>query len=364
MDDVCLTAQPEKAMPLTSWQKVAQAVFYPFAGLICGAFHAVRSMSLMAPSVANPYFEGGGLAGYSRSHILSLITAAEARDLLPPWAVIRASANKKQREDDALVCMKKNKLSFPLVARPDTETGPAGVALLKNDMDLRAYALAFPKGERFIVQEASKPECIAHLYYERRPDDNVGRIASLAFSYFPAVTGDGVRTVRDLMLDHPVWSQDAATYMADCAASWNLILGRGESMRISMGSDAIRHGITEDARDRITPALEAHWDKIFRALPEFYVGAVALGIQCKEDLETGHNVTLLNIEGPSLYPHIRDGGVPVLEALRIINASVRAAYDIGSINKKRGHKPDNFLYVLGMWLKQMALRKQYPVSSY
>ena len=358
-----LFAQPEKIVRLGGGERLLRKILYPLAGMACGLFHAIRSFSLMAPSVANPYFEGGGLSGYSHSHILSLITVKDAKNLLSPWVVVRASASKTQRDQDVVGCVSKARLAYPLIVRPDTESGTAGLSLVHTEEDLKNYAAAFPKGERFIVQEAVRPSLIAHIYYERRPDDDVGHIVSLALSYYPCVTGDGVRSVQELVLADPLWSADAAQYLSQCASDWNLVPAAGQQYRLTTVGASMDYMITQDSRELITPEITVYWDKICRSLPEFYAGCLTVGLQSSKDLKTGENVTLLTIKGPGFYPHILDGGMRVIDALKAINQSVYNAFAIGLVNKKRGHKPDHFIYVFAMWLKQIALRQAYPKVS-
>lgn len=343
------------------WAGRSRFLLYRLAQLACGAFHAVRSLSLMAPSVANPYFEGGGLTGYSRSHILSQIRGDAAGKLVAPWAVVRVPADKSRAQADALACVAKGTLTFPLLARPDAAEGPQGVALLQDGDDLGRYARAFPKGERFILQHLTAPAFFARIHYERRPDDDEGAIVSMAFYYYPLVIGDGVRTVQELVLAHPDWGREAALYLGQCAPDWNFVVPDGMQYRLTPIGRSMRYMAAQDARDRITPALSAYWENIFRAIPEFYDGSIVVGAQTPQDLETGKDVTIVSVEGPNgLYPHLHDPRGAWMDGLRDINIAVRAMFEIGAINKKRGHKPDSPLYVVSLWLRQIALRQRYP----
>ncbi len=352
---------PESHASPGIWQGRFGFAFYQLARLGLGVFHAVRSLSLMAPSVANPYLEGGGLTGYSRSHILSQIRGDAAKKLVAPWTAIRAPSDKNQAPEEAMNCLKKAGLTFPLLARPDASEGPQGVALLRDESDLARYARAFPKGERFIIQQATKPACFARIYYERRPDDDDGRIVSMAFYYYPLVIGDGVKTVQELVIDHPSWGSEAALYLGQCAEDWNLVVPNGMQYRLTPVGKSLRYMAAQDARDHITPQLRLFWDDIFRSIPEFYAGSIVVGAQTLEGLETGKDITVVGVEGPSgLYPHLNDAHVPLRDALSDLNEAVRTMFDIGVINKKRGHKPDSPLYVFSLWLRQMALRPRYP----
>lgn len=343
------------------WRGRAKYLMYQTARFGLSLFHAARCLSPMAPSVANPYFEGGGLAGYSRSHVLFLIKDKAAGKLVAPWTVIRPPADKTLAGQEAVVCLTKSKLELPLLARPDASEGPQGIALLQDEQQLVRYAQAYPKGERFILQKLTAPAFFTRIYYERRPDDDEGRIVSMAYYYYPMVIGDGVKTVQELVLEHPQWQEEAALYLGQCAADWNLVVPVGMQYRLTPIGRSMRYMAAQDAREDITPELSAYWIDIFRSIPEFYAGSVIIGAKTKEGLVTGKDLTIVSIEGPDgVYPHLNAPLLPVTEGILDINRAIRTMFDVGVVNKKRGHKPDSMLYVISLWLRQMALRPRYP----
>jgi hypothetical protein len=70
--------------------------------------------------------------------------------------------------------------------------------------DLKEYLAGSHGDDCLILQRYIAHEGEAGVFYIRHPDETRGRIASMAFTYAPHVTGDGRSSVAALVGAHPV----------------------------------------------------------------------------------------------------------------------------------------------------------------
>lgn len=324
---------------------------------------AIRHRSLTAITAANPYFEGGGLVGASKSQILSLLPK-EVAALVPAWVVVRRHADVARTVKDGLSCMVQSKIVFPAVAKPDIGAQGKGVSLLQNEADLRAYAIGFPLGERFIVQTLCAQPVQATLLYVRQPNEAKGAVLSLTVKEIPTVTGDGVRTLRELILADPHGARLAHVYLPKLAAHWNDVIPAGETKSMSFAASRRQGAMMRDHSDRIDAAVNDRWDEIARAIPEFHFGSFDVCAPSLDDLVAGRHVHLLEIDGvgaedPSVFVESRS----VRDAYAVLWNRLSLAYDVGADNRRRGHKADSLLYLFSLWAREKAISRLYPASQ-
>ncbi len=324
---------------------------------------ALRHRSLTAISAANPYFEGGGLVGASKSQILGLLPK-EVSALVPAWIVARRHADTDKTVRDALSCMVQSKLSYPLVAKPDIGSRGKGVSLINDEAGLRAYITAYPMGERFILQTRCSQPVQATLFYARQPDEAKGRILSVTVKEILVVTGTGVRTLRELILENPRGARFAHLYLPKLAAQWNDILPIGEIKPMSFAASRHQGAVMHDRSDLINDSMNLYWDGIARQIPEFHFGSFDVCASSLEDLVSGTDVHLLEIDGvgaedPSVFNESTSTG----DAYRTLWDRLSLAYDIGADNRRRGHKADSLLYLFSLWAREKAISRLYPTGQ-
>ena len=248
--------------------------FYPPI-VAYAAWLMLRHRGVLLPTVANPSFPGGGFYGESKAAILALATQH-----VPEWVApfIRWQrpeqpvADNTAECDAALAALAKAGLSLPVVAKPDLGCRGAGVKLVRTRADLQSYIDAFPNGAAFLLQRLVPHEGEAGIFYCRRPGQARGRIVSITLKYFPHVTGDGRRTLRELILADPRAGKLSHLYLRRHTARLDDVPAAGESIRLAFAGSHSRGAIFRDGTHLVTPAMEARFDAIARALPEFHFG--------------------------------------------------------------------------------------------
>jgi hypothetical protein len=189
---------------------------------------SLRYGSLSLPTLANPLIEVGGLWGESKKIYLDMVSGEERRWLARYVTLTRGKSDRADDDRRAVELSREAGLTFPLVAKPDIGWQGYGVRPIASESELRAYVDAFPEGATLMLQKMVAWEGEAGVFYVRQPGEEKGKVISVTFRYFPQVVGDGVRTVRDLIL-------------ADQRASW-------KAARRCVGRDSRQH--PREGRDR------------------------------------------------------------------------------------------------------------------
>jgi membrane protein DedA with SNARE-associated domain len=332
---------------------------------------SLRYGSLSLPTLANPLIEVGGLWGESKRTCLDMVEGEERRWLARYVTLRRGYGDASEDGNRAAALAREAGLSFPLVAKPDIGWQGYGVRRIASEPQLRAYVAAFPEGATLMLQEAIEWEGEAGVFYTRRPGEETGRIIGMTFRYFPHVVGDGVRSVRDLIL-------------ADQRAAWKagMHLGyqekhrgvppetldhvpeAGEIVRLSFIGSIRVGGLYRDARAHITPELTARFDAISRAMPEFYYGRYDVRFASVERLRAGEDFRIIEINGAgSESISVWDPEKTVRQVYAGLFMHQRLLFEIGARNRARGFRPAGLLAVFRAAWRQRRLVDRYPPSD-
>jgi hypothetical protein len=340
--------------------------FYPPI-LAYAAWLMLRHRGVLLPTVANPSFPGGGFYGESKATILALATQH-----VPEWVApfIRwqrpeqPAADNTSECDAALGALAKAGLSLPVVAKPDLGCRGAGVKLVRTRADLQSYLDAFPRGAAFVLQRLVPYEGEAGIFYCRRPRQPRGRIVSITLKYFPHVTGDGRRTLRELILADARAGKLSHLYLRRHTARLDDVPAAGESIRLAFAGSHSRGAIFRNGTHLVTPAMEARFDAIAQALPEFHFGRFDVRFEAFTSVQRGEGFTILEINGAGAEStHIWDRRTGLLQAWRDLMRQYRWLFEIGAANRARGFKPMRLVDFVRDYRREKSLTPKYPATD-
>jgi membrane protein DedA with SNARE-associated domain len=278
---------------------------------------AVRYRSLSVFTAANPGIYSGGLVGESKSEILSNLDASGA---VARWELI-------SRPDEARRFMQRNELHYPIVLKPDIGERGAGVAIIRDCAMLEAYLSH--ASQNTIVQEYI-PGVEFGVFYAR------GRIISITEKHFPALTGDGQTTLRDLILgdDRAVFM--APAYLAVHTDAATRIAADGERIQLVELGSHCRGAVFLSGMHHRTPALERQIEMISHSHRGFYFGRFDIRATSVEEFRAGA-FKVIELNGVAAEPaHIYDPAVSLVDAYRALYRHWRLAFEIGAENVRRG----------------------------
>ncbi len=345
------------------WKRLTEFEFWPtwvlYAPIVPYLFwQALRFRSLTAFSAANPGMPGAGFAGESKGDILdgfdlsdpaSAPGARIARYLRLPQGV-----NPADRQAALQAWQTTLSKPFPLVLKPDVGERGRGVHIVREWAQVPPI-LAHP-ADSWIAQEFAGGIEFG-VFYLRDPETERARVVSITEKRLPSLTGDGKRSVGQLVLDDARAVAMAKAYESGLGERWSQIPGQGEQVRlVEIGTHSLGSVFVNGARFH-SAQLDAEIDALsrcFQAAPEcpkgtggLYLGRYDLKVPDGECLRQGRDMVVIELNGVTSEPtHIYDQREPLLRAWRTLARQWRWAFEIGAHHRARGVPG---LSVRGLW---------------
>jgi hypothetical protein len=325
---------------------------------------ALRHRGLRLPLLANPRLPAGGLVGESKAAVLDLVEPAAAAWFAPYVAVDRSTDPPDIAAVRALSLARARGLDFPLVAKPDLGCRGAGVRPVASIAALAAYLAAFPTNERLLLQTLVDWEGEAGLFYVRLPHEPAGRLLSLTLKYFPHVVGNGQATLEALIRADPRAGRLAHLYLPRHAGRLVEVLPEGQAFRLAFAGSHSRGALFRDGTRFITPAMEARFEAIARAIPEFHFGRFDVRFATIEALRRGEDFRIVEVNGAGAEAtHIWDSRMPLADAYRSLFRQWRLAFQAGAGNRARGFRPEPMGDFVARWRRERRLIPTYPPTA-
>jgi hypothetical protein len=315
------------------WEFWPPWAFYPPLVLYV-LYLGVRHRSLTLFTACNPAIPAGGFVGESKTEILSRLAGADAA--LPRWAAVPV-AEPAERLARVERFQAEHGLGYPLVLKPDAGQRGTGVAVVRKRSEVEEYfaKVRLPA----IVQEYVGGREFGVFWY-RFPAEEHGKVFAITEKLLPAVTGDGLHTLRELILRDERAVAIADVYFAQQASLLDAVPAAGERIPIVEIAAHSRGAVFLDATERATPALAAALDRIADVCSGFDFGRYDLRVAGYEELMAGGPFKILELNGvTSEATNIYDSGCGLLQAYRILMRQWRIAFAIGEQRRARGHAP-------------------------
>jgi hypothetical protein len=203
-----------------------------------------------------------------------------------------------------------------VVGKPDVGERGEGVTILRDAAALDAWAAIAPR-EALLQRYVGGVE--HGVFYYRRPGEPSGRIFSITAKELPEVTGDGARTLEQLILADDRAVCAAPLYLDRNAHRLDAVPAAGERVRLVEIGNHCRGAVFRDGRRLETPALAARIDAIARSLPGFYFGRFDVRSPSLEAFQAGRDLSVLEINGvTSEATHIYEPGARLVAAYRTL----------------------------------------------
>jgi hypothetical protein len=352
--------------PLSFFEFWPMWAFYPPV-LAYAAWLMLRHRGVLLPTAANPTFPGGGFFGESKADILAL-AVRHVPDWVAPFIRIdrpdMPSLDVSIECDAALAELADAGIALPVVAKPDLGCRGAGVKLVRTPAQLQAYLDAFPRGASLVLQRLVPFEGEAGIFYCRRPGQAQGRIVSITLKYFPHVLGDGHSTLRELIMADPRAGRLAHLYLQRHAAQLDTVPARGQAIRLAFAGSHSRGAIFRNGTHLVTPAMEARFEAIARALPEFHFGRFDVRFESFAEVQQGRGFTIVEVNGAGAEStHIWDRRTGLLQAWRDLMRQYRWLFEIGAANRARGFKPMGWAEFKAAYRREKQLTPLYPATD-
>jgi len=315
---------------LTNWEYWPPALAYlPLAGWI--GVLAIKHRNLVAFTGANPAIPAGGFIGESKIAILEGLS--KSRALIARSQLIAGGLSAAEKRDQVHAFMERERLSLPVVLKPNEGQRGSGVVIARSFDDLHTCLRRSIVDT--IVQEYV-PGVEFGVFYYRRPSEPLGRIISVTEKRPPSVVGDGGRTLERLILDDRRSLGMARFHLRRQHARLDVVPGAGEVVSLGDLGTHCRGALFLDGRASLTPAVERVFDEMSRAFDGFYFGRYDVRARSIEDFTNGR-FTVIELNGvTSEATHIYDPRVGLFEAYRALFEQWQLAFEIGAENIRHG----------------------------
>jgi len=352
-------------------------VFY-FPVFVYWLWLAIRYRGLLLPTAANPSIYSGGFIGESKEQILRLLSPDDQSSVAAFVAVDAPAdpADVDRAVTKAMAAMREAQLDFPVVAKPDVGQRGAGVRPVRDESELRRYLERFPRRRRVILQElvgfaddpgAGGPDSNlsaareAGVLYWRHPEADQGTLFSVTLKIFPTLSGDGRRTLRELVADDPRAQRLKHIYLRRLSRQADMVIPEGERVPLVFAGNHSQGTIFRDGTHLKTPQLEQRVDQIAKRIPGFHFGRFDVRFDDLGDFLVGRDFKIIEINGASAEAtHIWDASIRLTEAYSVLFTQFRTLFEIGAANRHRGHRPIGLAQFLKDVLAYRRLARDYP----
>lgn len=230
--------------------------------------------------------------------------------------------------------MHQSNLTFPVIFKPDMGERGWMVRRIRNEQEAAQY-LAEIKID-FIVQELVDLPLEYGVFYVRFPSAPNGFVNSITGKEFLSVTGDGRKTLQELILEKDrakiQWQSLKEVYRTQL----HEVMPPGQKLElVSVGNHCL--GTTFlNCNHLITDTLSASFDRISKRIEGFYFGRFDLRCASVRDLENG-NVMIMELNGCGAEPaHIYHPGSSLWNAIKVLIVHWQNLYRVSRENHQRG----------------------------
>lgn len=330
---ICMTSSKIGKKRSLNWEK--WPFWFIYSPLVfVWIYYAVKARTFWFMSNINPTLEFSGFEGEPKKEMYLQLPEAD----YPKTIYIDGNTPFEQVKETLL----ENDFSYPFIVKPDV--GMQGLLFRKitEEAELIHYNRFVPVD--YLIQELVELPLEFSVFYIRYPGEKKGRVTGFIQKEYMAVTGDGKSTLLQLINLHPKAALRAAEMKARHEKRINEVLAKGEQFTLSIAGNHNRGARFINLDELIDDSLCNVFDAIGRTANEFHYGRYDVKCTSIEDLKMGKNLSILEYNGAGAEPnHIYDCGMSYRKALSEIGAHWKDMYQIGRINKQRGHPYWSFL---------------------
>lgn len=321
---------------------------------------ALRHRGLAVFTCCNPGIEnGGGWVGESKHAIMKALgdhPAVLPTILIPPGT-----------PDDRLASLLRGLKSqprpfdFPVILKPNAGQRGHAVKLARSPEDARVYLAAMTSPAACQPYHPGPAE-FGVLWARAPGSPDSGRIYSINRKTFPVLTGDGSRTIEELMAAHPRFRLQAEVFLTRLGDDCLRIPAPGEAIRLSLSGNHAQGTLFADGEDLITPALE----RTIGALALGFAGGLDLGrfdIRCPDEdaLRRGEGLAIIELNGvTSESANLYDPARSTAWAYRVLFGLWDRLYALGAERRRAGARP---LSITDLWRLQTQYKGSVSGSS-
>lgn len=312
---------------LWNWEYWPSMAFY-WPMVVYGPLLALRYRHPCFFSAANPSMYISGMGLESKFETLQMLPAH-----LCPLSV---KVGPGMELTSVLEMIRKSGLDFPLIVKPDVGFRGLLVSKIQTPEELGQFLQRYPVD--LILQEfLDYPEEVG-VFYVRMPGTEKGRIISLTLKKFLSVTGDGQRTLRELVALKPRALLQQARLEETFAEEMGRVPENGEVVRLGIVGNHSKGTLFINGTAEADERLAQVFDEVTRDMRGFHYGRFDIKCKSLEALKEGRDFKIIELNGIGAEPtHIYDQSrISYIGALWTIMRHWTLVARISSINHALG----------------------------
>jgi len=300
-------------------------IYAPLA--VVWLYYSIKARSLYFFTPSNPSLIFGGFEAGSKMEMHRQLPAGSYPKTIlvtPPETI-----------GDIKKELNTNGLDYPFVAKPDDGMQGVLFRVIQSEEELIKYHRIV--GVNYVIQTFVDLPMEFSVFYIRYPGETNGKITGFILKDYLHVTGDGKKTLWQLVNEHPKAMHRLTEMKKKHEANWLSIPKNGENYYLSVAGNHNRGARFINLHNEIDQRLQDVFDRLNNESKGFYYGRYDFKCTSIEDLKEGKNIIILEYNGAGAEPnHIYDCGMSYGNALKVIAAHWRDLYLIGKINNKNG----------------------------
>ena len=315
------------------WEFWPMSLFYaPVVIYIIGLVIRYRGLTFTA---VNPGLPGSGFIGENKSDSLLQLQKDNAQLTAKTTLILQANTPDKKYQQ-CKVFMQENKLSYPVILKPDFGQRGIDVAIIYNEKSLVDY-LAEAVFDTVLQEYIDGVEF--GVFYMRQPDEKNGKIFSITHKCFPSITGDGVSRLDELISQHPRLHYMAAFLFREHHDNLHTVPAKDEEVNVVQLGSHCRGSLFLEGQQYKTPALVQVVDHLSQQIDGFYFGRYDIRAESIEAFQRG-DIKVIEVNGvTSESTNMYDPSYSVFTAYRILCKQWAFAFEIGQKNIAQGFVP-------------------------
>lgn len=280
-------------------------------------------------TAANPSIPDSGFIGESKADILGLFNKED----VAPYSCISYDCEWQNMFEEAELFMSDKALDFPIVLKPNIGQRGKGVAIIRDREAMKTY-FKQSSGAVIIQKYISGKEF--GIFYYRMPNDSEGKIFSITKKQLISLTGDGQKTIQELILANEQTISLAKLHLKNNEERLFDVPAEGENVQVVDVGTHARGAIFYDGSELITDKLRTRINEICTEASGYYFGRFDIKAPSEDHLKAGKELTIIEVNGvTSESTNIYDADNSFIDAQKILFRQWRLAFEIGAQNRQR-----------------------------
>lgn len=321
---------------------------------------ALKYRGFTLPTAANPGMFSGGFVGESKIATLRDLYATSPEFTAEAHLLEGATPAERLKSLEQLCAQ--HRLDVPFILKPNVGQRGVGVKVIWSLEQASAY-LQQTTAPLIVQRYAPGPREIGVFYY-RFPHESRGRLFAITEKIFPTITGDGRRTMEDLVREDNRARFVAATYLQRLGDRCSEVLPAGETVKLVQAGNHAQGCIFRDGSRLWSEELERRIDEISQRIEGFFIGRYDIRYNTDEDLRAGRSFQIIELNGAaSEATSIYDARNSLLAAYRTLFRQWELVFAIGAANRRLGSSPTKLPLLWRKWRETTAMVGTYPLAD-